>query len=259
MAVIDHPQTQPQQTRMCRLRVYRYKRGDGDEHFDEFDVPVGKHTTVLDALRWIQRHADPSLSIRYSCMHASCGTCGVQVDGDEQLGCVCDLADYGEQVTIEPLVNQPVLTDLVIDVKPFYERFHEQHPIIRTSERPAGAQPPEGQGPFVRLEDCIECGLCISACPIASTEDDYIGPAALSSAQRLLEEPRGADREDILAWVSGPDGVWRCHLGMQCSRVCPSDLRPAERIIAMRHVLAFEPHHVLDASTFTLDEKEPTR
>ena len=68
-----------------RFRVYRYKRGDGGERFDEFDVPVDPHTTVLDALRWIQLHRDPSLTLRHSCLHASCGTCGMQVDGREEL------------------------------------------------------------------------------------------------------------------------------------------------------------------------------
>lgn len=258
MAVIDKPKTQVERMRTCRMRVYRYKRGDGEERFDEFGVPVGKHTTVLDALRWIQHHVDRSLSVRYSCMHASCGTCGVRVDGDEQLACLCKLADYGHEVTVQPLANQPVLTDLVIDSRPFYGRFRTEHPIIRCSEKLPEAEPPEGQGPYVRLEDCIECGLCLSACPIASTEDDYIGPAALAGAQRLLEEPRGADREDVLGWISAADGVWRCHLGMQCTRVCPADVRPAERIMAMRHVLAFEPHHVIVGAADGAD-KEPTR
>ena len=105
MAVTDQPQTHMTDTTTCRMRVYRYKRGDGDQHYDEFDVPVDEHTTVLDALRWIQLHRDRSLSVRYSCMHASCGTCGVRVDGDEELACVCALADDGDEVTVEPLAN----------------------------------------------------------------------------------------------------------------------------------------------------------
>ena len=63
--------------------------GDGDGHFDEFDVPVGPRTTLIEALRWIQLHRDSSLSLRHSCLHASCGTCGVRVNGREELACVC--------------------------------------------------------------------------------------------------------------------------------------------------------------------------
>jgi SAM-dependent MidA family methyltransferase len=40
-----------------RFRVFRYKRGDAESRFDGFDVPVDPRTTVLEALRWIQRIA----------------------------------------------------------------------------------------------------------------------------------------------------------------------------------------------------------
>ena len=240
------------------LRVYRYKRDDGGERFDEFDVPVGPHTTVLDALRWIQLHRDPSLTIRHSCLHASCGGCGMQVDGCEELACVCAIQDHGAKITVEPLANLPILTDLVVDTSAFFARFPHAHPIIRMSEplpedqldglteahhaevllhHHHRAAPPGAD--FMRLEDCIECGLCLSACPVAATSQEYVGPAALGAAERLLEEPRGVKREDVLAWASQPEGVWRCHVGFECTRACPADAIPAERIMALRRELLF--------------------
>jgi succinate dehydrogenase iron-sulfur subunit len=242
MSTTDEQQAVVEQGETRRLRVYRYKRGDGGEHFKEFDVPVGPHTTLLDALSWIQHNCDPSLALRHSCMHASCGTCGVQVDGHEELACVCSLQDHGQRVTVEPLANLPILTDLVVDMSSFFARFPHEHPIIRSSDALPQAQPPGELAEFARLEDCIECGLCLSACPIAATSHDYVGPAALGAAERLLEEPRGADREDILAWASRPGGVWRCHVGLECTRACPSDAIPAERIMALRRELTFDGH-----------------
>lgn len=232
------PSDQPPPVR--RLRVYRYKRDGRGVHFDDFDVPAGPQTTVLDALTWIQHHRDRSLSFRHSCHHASCGTCGVQVDGREQLSCVCALADYGETVTLEPLDNLPILTDLVVDMSSFYGRFPHEHPLIRSSGLPPGAEPPEDLAQYVRLEDCIECGLCLSACPTAATAHDYLGPAALAAAQRLLEEPRGVERDDVLAWATQPEGLWRCHVGLECTRACPTDAIPAERIMALRRELTFD-------------------
>lgn len=241
-------QSEPVDTR--RLRVFRYKRGDGGEHFDEFDVPVGPHTTVLDALRWIQLHRDPSLALRHSCLHASCGTCGVQVDGREQLACVCAVEDQGREITVEPLANLPILSDLVVEMEGFFARFPHEHPIIRASSVPpdaphAGIELDGHRGApigadFVRLEDCIECGLCLSACPVASTSHEYVGPAALAAAERLLEEPRGVDREAVLEWASRPEGLWRCHVGLECTRACPADALPAERIMALRRELTFD-------------------
>jgi len=263
--------TQTGQYDIRRFRVYRYKRGNGGERFDEYEVPVGPHTTVLDALRWIKQHEDPSLSLRFSCLHASCGTCGVQVDGREELACVCAVQDHGPQITVEPLANLPVLTDLVVEMNGFFARFPHEHPIIRSSGSPAEdengevhlegghevtldlpsavplhhhplhhhhrAAPPAVD--FVRLEDCIECGLCLSACPVAATSHDYVGPAALAAAERLLEEPRGVRRDDVLAWASRPEGVWRCHVGLECTRACPAEAIPAERIMALRRELMF--------------------
>ena len=208
-------------TQTRRLRVYRYKRDDGGERFDEFDVPVGPQSTVLDALLWIQRHRDPSLALRYSCLHASCGTCGVQVDGCEQLACVCSMQDHGEEITVEPLANLPILTDLVVEMDGFFARFPHAHPIIRSSATPPDirhgeemradnaavtletditldhhplhhhhrAAPPGAD--FMRLEDCIECGMCLSTCPVAATSHDFVGPAALAAAEAAA---RGAAR-----------------------------------------------------------------
>jgi succinate dehydrogenase / fumarate reductase iron-sulfur subunit len=224
-------------TDTCTLRVYRYKRGDGGEHFDEFEVPVASRTTVLDALRWIQLHRDPSLALRHSCLHASCGTCGVQVDGREELACVCALRDKGDEVTIEPLANLPVLTDLVVDMASFYDRLPDGVATIRASDTPAAAQAPDGVDQYVRLEDCIECGLCLSACPVAASSRHYVGPAALAAAQRLLEEPRGADPLSLLAWADRPEAAWGCHVGLECTRACPSEAIPAERIMALRRRL----------------------
>ena len=116
----------------CRLRVYRYKRGDGGEHFDEFEVPVGPHTTVLDALRWIQLPPRPLAGasaflparlVRHL-RHASRRprAAGVRVLGP---------GSRTHEITVEPLANLPVLTDLVVEMNGFFARFPHEHPIIR--------------------------------------------------------------------------------------------------------------------------------
>jgi succinate dehydrogenase / fumarate reductase iron-sulfur subunit len=220
-----------------RFRVFRYKRGDAAPHFDAFDVPVGARTTVLEALRWIQLHVDGTLAMRHSCLHASCGTCGVLVNGRERLMCVTFVHDLGHEITVEPIANVPVLTDIVVDMTEFYARFPDEHPVLRESELVTGAETPDSLDRYVRYEDCIECGLCVSACPIVATSDRYAGPAALAAAQRLVEEPRDADPQDALDWADREDGVWRCHAAFECTEACPSDVYPAKRIMALRGIL----------------------
>jgi succinate dehydrogenase / fumarate reductase iron-sulfur subunit len=238
-------------TETRRFRVFRSKRDDREPRYDSFDVPVGPRTTVLEALRWIQVHEDRSLALRHSCFHASCGTCGVLVNGREVLGCVTMVHDLGPTITVEPLANIPVLTDLVVDMDEFFERFPDETPVVRRSGYRADAVPPDGIAAYTRYEDCIECGLCLSACPVAATSDGYVGPAALAAAQRLLEEPRGTDPDRILDWADDPLGAWRCHAAFECTQACPSGVNPAARIMALRGVLV--------GGRLTMQEEDETR
>ena len=217
-----------------RFRVFRFKRGDERPHHETFDVPIAERTTVLEALRWIQVHRDRSLALRHSCFHASCGTCGVRVNGREVLGCITPVRDLGREITVEPIANIPVLADLVVDMREFFERYPDEHPLIRQSEFLEGAEVPEGVEAFGRFEDCIECGLCLSACPVVATASRYVGPAALAWGERVLEEPRGADASGVISWADDPDGVWRCHAIFECTEACPSNVNPAARIMSLR-------------------------
>jgi succinate dehydrogenase/fumarate reductase iron-sulfur protein len=122
-------------TKMRRFKVFRYKRGDAESRFDDFDVPVGPRTSVLDALRWIEVHADRTLAIRHSCFHASCGTCGLRINGREGLACVTFVGDLGRTITVEPEANMPILADLVLDMREFYARS------ARASSCPARSRP----------------------------------------------------------------------------------------------------------------------
>ena len=225
------------------LKVFRSGPGDRRPRYEAFRVPVGPRSTVLDALLAVRRTQDSSLTLRHSCLHGSCGTCGMRVNGREVLACVTRLDNLGDPVVIEPLAGAPVVGDLVVDMTGFYRRLEPAgRPLIRASggSGPKGvrtATPRAGAGPvpedLERLEDCIECGLCLSACPIAG-DPRFLGPAALSAAERVLEEPRGAEPEVVRGWVDDAHGAWRCHAAFECSAVCPAGVDPGRAIMRLR-------------------------
>jgi succinate dehydrogenase / fumarate reductase iron-sulfur subunit len=222
------------------FRVSRFRPGDAKPRWDRFEAPVASaRATVLDALTWIRARLDPTLNVRHSCFHASCGTCGMRVNGRDVLACVTRVDDLPPgDVTVEPLRNQRVLSDLVVDLEALYASFEAvDRPLVRRSELVSGSHAAEGVPEVQRFEDCIECGLCVSACPVAATDVRYAGPGVLAAARRVIEEPRGADVPRVSRMVGGGHGAWRCHLAFECSEVCPSNALPAERIAHLRRGL----------------------
>lgn len=222
--------------RTVRVSVSRRKEGDdpGELRYDTFDVAVGPRATILDALVAIRRTQDATLTFRHSCFHASCGTCGMRVDGREGLACVTPVPG-GDEVVVEPLANLPVVSDLVVDMNVFYDEYDEcGRPLVRADDLIPECEPAEGVDRLERYEDCIECGICLSACPVAGSDPRYVGPAALAAAWRVVEEPRGADPLPVLRLMDHEQGAWRCHLAWECSEACPSGVDPARAIMRLR-------------------------
>lgn len=158
------------------------------------------------------------------------------INGREELSCVVKVLELNTPtVLVEPLRNIPLISDLVVDMNDFYARVNPAHrPYIRQSEFLPDADTPDGMDLYTRFENCIECGACVSACPIMGTDEEYFGPAALAAAWRVVEEPRGNDPQDALRWVDNEKGCWRCHVAYECTEVCPSDVDPAGKIMALR-------------------------
>lgn len=225
--------------RQVQFRVFRYKRGQGPATYDTFGVDVDEDTTVLVALQNIRRDQDPTLTLRHSCHHASCGTCAMRINGREELACVVNVVDLQTKtVLVEPLRNVPLVSDLVVDMGDFYARMAPaSRPYLRRSEFHTGSETPQGVEHYSRYENCIECGACVSACPIMGSDHDYFGPAALAAAWRVVEDPRGRDAQKALQWVDDENGCWRCHVAYECTEVCPSGVDPGGKIMSLRREL----------------------
>ena len=193
-------------------------------------VPEGSY--IIDAIERVYANPASGLVWRHACHHASCGSCGLRINSVEKLPCITPLTDYppNKPITLQPLAHFPHIADLVVDFAPFFERARAMGmPIIRTDETAACLD----NAHDLRFENCIECGLCVSACP-AMANPRFLGPAALAAAERLVQEPRGADLPELLQRVDGPAGIWSCRSSYQCSAVCPTAVDPAGAIIRLR-------------------------
>jgi succinate dehydrogenase/fumarate reductase-like Fe-S protein len=108
-------------TLVARLRIRRGAPGEAPD-YATFDVPFEPGQSVLDGLRWVRVHADPTLAIRYSCINANaCKECMMQVDGRTVYACTARLEE--REMTLEPLPNKALVRDLVTEIAPTDERL----------------------------------------------------------------------------------------------------------------------------------------
>jgi succinate dehydrogenase / fumarate reductase iron-sulfur subunit len=224
------------------FHVFRYKQNGSQPHFDTFTMEVRPDEYVLDAVERIWAERDRSLVFRHACHHAACGACGLRVDGVEKLGCttrIDEVTTDGGTITVEPLRNFAVVSDLLVDVTPFYANMEKAKFVpIRTAEPlvnlDTGGKANRSQ-PAVRYESCIECGICVSACPIPASDPEFIGPAALAAIGRMVMEPRNdTNVNELLAFADSEHGLWRCHMAFECLEACPAHVDPTFLIANLR-------------------------
>ena len=107
----------------ARLKVWRGERGEPGR-FEYYEVPFEQGQTVLDGLRWIRVHQEPTLAIRFSCINANaCKECMIRVDGKTVYACTTRLSE--REMTLEPLHNKTLVRDLVTEIAPPDERLSE--------------------------------------------------------------------------------------------------------------------------------------
>jgi succinate dehydrogenase / fumarate reductase iron-sulfur subunit len=120
------------------LKVYRFNPAtDTEPHYDSFTVDAEPNDRILDCLNRIRWQQDSSLSFRMSCAHGVCGSDGLTINGQAALACqklVKDY-DYTKELLIEPLKFFKVIKDLIVDLKPFYQRLHAINP--ETTPKPS--------------------------------------------------------------------------------------------------------------------------
>ena len=137
----------------------------------------------------------------------------------EVLACVTRLDGLGDLVVVEPLASAPVVGDLVVDMEPLYRRLEPAgRPLVRASERRPGRIRGGGSSWSWNAEDCLECGLCLSACPVAG-DPRFLGPVAPARPSGSRRSRVAPTRGRCWAGRRRPRGC-RCHAAFECSAVC---------------------------------------
>lgn len=242
------PAPVPSKPKTITLRISRSNPSEHAEaKFEEFKIPVQKWTTVLEAILYVKQSLDHSVAVRYSCRQASCGSCGMKINGKPRLACYTKVSELESNViTVEPMSNFPIIRDLAVDFKQLFSTHKKMKPFIinEESEVQPGTkefvQTPQDLEKFLQFSYCIKCGLCNSACPTMATDKSFIGPQGLAQAYRYTADNRDQGKKDRLKIVDQSHGIWRCHFAGSCSDVCPKGVDPAMAIQLLRgYMLGF--------------------
>jgi fumarate reductase iron-sulfur subunit len=222
-----------------RKRTFVVTRFDPDRDqvpkTQSYEVTCRPDWKVLDALNHIKDEIDPTLSHRWSCRMAVCGSCGMNVNGEPKLTCKTALSEYGDVVEVAPLANFPIVRDLVIEMDGFMEKFQAVKPWVivakeRAAEQGTYSQTPEELSAYKQFSMCINCMLCYSACPVVAKEPHFLGPAAIALGHRYNMDSRDEGQAERNEVFRGEGSVFHCSYANECSEVCPKNVDPAAAI-----------------------------
>lgn len=231
------------------LRIKRCNpETDERPHFEDFKVDVQPTDRLLDALMFVKRHLDGTLSFRKSCAHGICGSDAMTINGTERLACktlVRDVAQKeGAVVTVEPLQALPVQRDLMVDYTRFFEFYRVVKPYlfpVQQVEKGEHIQSPDERKKFDDPTKCILCASCQSACPVVRAGTDFIGPAAIVQAARFVFDSRDQGIGARLDVLDALNGVWPCENHLECTRVCPRGIKVTKAInLTKREIKTFK-------------------
>ena len=227
--------------RTLRVKVFRKPSGKNTiSYYDIFTIEEKPRMSVLMLLDEIRDTKDPSLYYEAVCRSSICGSCAIKINGKPMLACKTQTSDLPEDIKLEPLAVFPHIKDLGVDKAVFFEKLnrkletwvHRDTPFENKDEIISD----ELSSRLYDTERCIECGICISACPAASFAG-FIGATGSSKGLRFALDPRNENKEahnKLLETLTSDEGLWGCHGVGVCENFCPKEIPLINQLASAR-------------------------
>lgn len=144
-------------------------------------------------------------------------------------------------IELAALPGFPVQRDLIADIDPMLEQIKRLKPYLQASGKLATTkdgnvdvfeylQQPEQLAAYETLSNCIACGVCEGSCPVFAGGEAFIGPAALITASRFINDSRDTAADARMDAIDTADGIAACQSVRACSRQCPRGIDVGEEI-----------------------------
>jgi succinate dehydrogenase/fumarate reductase iron-sulfur protein len=260
---------------LVQYKVFRYDPFLNAEPWVQlfFISNDAQSSMLLDNLFYIKNEKDESFSFRRSCREGICGSCAMNINGENALSCLYIMKEHinaiNNEVRIFPLPHMPVVKDLIVCMKHFYLQYKSINPFllkhnlsyalgrIKTVERlyffmynlritaslPKKENIQHDRYLLNGLYECILCACCSTSCPSYWwNKDRYLGPAILLQSYRWLIDSRDDFFYSRLAKVDDVYKIGRCHSILNCVSCCPKGLNPAEAINNIKLLIHLNSH-----------------
>ncbi len=239
------------------LKLRRYDPQSGEApYYEEFNVDLEPHRSVLEAILQVKAQQDGSVGIRCSCRAAICGSCGVKINGKAGLACHTHLdkaansgvnAD-GRTILVEPMGNMPVIKDLIVDMDAVHwKKIQRVTPWLLAKEPVPEREyivPHENMVDVTQTMACIQCGACVSDCLSMEVDPLFVGPAASAKAYRFVGDPRDAQQyERLKDLAEDKHGIYDCTHCFNCIEACPKGVAPMSQIMRLRRIAGADQRH----------------
>lgn len=255
---------------VVQYKVFRYDPFINAEPWVQlyFIKDEEQSSMLLDNLFFIKNEKDESFSFRRSCREGICGSCAMNINGENALSCLYIMKEHinllNNEVRIYPLPHMPVVKDLIVCMKHFYLQYKSINPFLQKNSisyifdssiksisnffignvkmylsAPKKENIQHDRYLLNGLYECILCACCSTSCPSYWwNRDRYLGPAILLQSYRWIIDSRDDFFENRLDQVNDVYKIGRCHSILNCVSCCPKGLNPAEAINNIKLLLA---------------------
>ncbi|EGY23000.1 hypothetical protein HYQ45_009879 [Verticillium longisporum] len=246
MATVTEPATTPE-PKMKSFQIYRWNPDQPTEkpRMQTYTLDLNKTgPMVLDALVRIKNEIDPTLTFRRSCREGICGSCAMNINGQNTLACLCRIPTETSEMKIYPLPHTYVVKDLVPDLTQFYKQYKSIKPYLqRDTPSPDGKEYRQTKADRRKLDglyECILCACCSTSCPSYWwNSEEYLGPAILLQSYRWLADSRDERKGERKMALDNSMSLYRCHTILNCTRACPKGLNPGLAIAEIKKQMSF--------------------